>query len=144
MGETDDYRMFALRVQNMTRSCILLKQYPNGIWTMPILIIKKTEDPANFIPEILKQVSTDDKFEVVSMVAMLEWMQENSKGEEQHSIVCDLRYSGKVSPAMTEFDFARYTTSKWVQKGMLDNLKKQANYPLYAYIHAAEKETCLR
>lgn len=144
MGETDGYRLFSLRVQNMTRSCILLKKFDNGIWTMPILTIGMDEDPKDFLGKILKQVSIDDKFEVISMVSMLEWCQENREKVEQHSIVCDLRYAGKVSPTLTGTPKDAYTESKWVQKGMLDSYLNKSNYPLYAYIKAAEKESCLK
>jgi len=144
MGEKDGYRLFSLRVQNMTRSCILLKKFNNGIWTMPVMTIGMEEDPINFIDEILQQVATDDKFEVISMVSMLEWCQENRKNVEQHSIICDLRYTGKVSPTLTNKPKDEYVESKWVQKGMLDTYLDKSNYPLYAYINAAEKETCLK
>jgi ribonuclease HI len=144
MGEKDGYRLFSLRVQNMTRSCVLLKKFDNGIWTMPVITIKMTEDPKDFLDEILQHVATDDKFEVVSMVSMLEWCQENREKVEQHSIICDLRYTGKVLSKLTGRPKDTYTESKWVQKGMLDNYRSKANYPLYAYIKASEKESCLR
>jgi hypothetical protein len=143
MGKHDGYRMLALRVQNMTRSCILLKQYNNGIWTMPVVTIPSKDDAAEHLHEVFQHVQRGDGFEFISAVSILEWVQEDSKDVEHHSIIYDMKYTGKVLGTMTEADRGRFVKSQWVQKGMLDRYKGDANYPLYAYINAMEKEKCL-
>ena len=143
MGIHDNIKMLGLRVQNMTRSCILLKQYNNGIWTLPLALIPMEDDAAEHLHEVLKHVRKGVGFDFISAVSILEWMQEDTKNVEHHSIIYDLRYAGKVLGGMTEADEGRFVKSQWVQKGMLDKYKGDCNYPLYAYINATEKEKCL-
>lgn len=143
MGKHDGYKMLALKVQNRTRSCILLKKHNNGIWTMPIITIPSKDDAIEHLSEVLEQVATDDDFEFISAVSILDWTQEDRNNVEHHSIIYNIQYTGKVNPHLTDACSGRFVDSKWVQKSMLDKYEDIANYPLYAYIMAVRKETCL-
>ena len=148
MAEHDGTKLLMLRVHNSTRSCVLMKKFKDSdIWTMPVISMPYKADPMNYIHYVLKQVATDDKFRVISAVSMIDYChpeEKDGKTIEHHSIIYDLRYAGKVLPALTKQDDYKYDTSKWVQKGMLDQYIDKCNYPLYAYIKAVGKEECLR
>lgn len=139
----DGTKLFALRVLNKTRSCVLLKKFNNNVWTFPVLEMDYDEDPMERIGEILEQVGQAYDFEFVSAVSMVEYMQEDENGNEQHSIIYDLQYKGKVLSGLTAAD-TTYTLSKWVPKASLELGNKTLNYPTDAFVKAAEKETCLR
>jgi len=143
MGKHDGYKMLALRVQNMTRSCILLKKFKKGTWSLPVVTIPSQDDAGLHLNKVIDQVYKGDGYEFISAVSILTWMQEDRHGVEHHSIIYDLRYSGKILPYLTDSCRERFTESKWVHKGMLDKYLEDANYPLFAYITAAEKEKCL-
>jgi hypothetical protein len=143
MGKHDGFKMLALRVQNKTRGCVLLKKHSNGIWAMPTIVIPYADDAADHLGDVSKFVAKGSDFEFISAVSILDWVQEDRNGTDHYSIIYDLRYAGKVLPHLTEACRDKFTESKWVQKGMLDNYKDKCNYPLYAYLEAVGKEKCL-
>jgi uncharacterized protein with HEPN domain len=110
---------------------------------MPTIGIPYTADPMEYLDQLLAQIGHDDKFTTISAVGMFDFMQLDKKNVEQHSVVYDLRYTGKVVPKLTKEKNRCYKTVKWVQKSMLDSLTP-INYPLWAYIKAAREEECLR
>lgn len=138
----DGTKLFALRVFNIPRSCILIKQFDNDVWTMPVLSIPYKEDPMHYLDSILEQVETSTDFKFVSAVSILENVL-TEKDVEHHSIIYDLRYTGKVLPNITRYDKRYYKLSKWHPKGSVKYLKP-LNYPTAALVQAAEKESCLR
>lgn len=143
MGEHDGTKLFSLRVHNKTRSCILLKQFEGGVWSMPVISMPYKDDPMDYLDDVLKQVDHNGMFTVISAVSMLDYAKEDGSGVEHHSVIYDLRYSGTVFPSLTAQDGYKFIKSQWMQKGMLDRLPS-VNYPLHAYVKAMEKETCLR
>lgn len=143
MGIHDGSKLFSLRVHNKTRSCILLKQFPGNIWSMPIIEMPYEADPIDYLDDVLEQVDHNGMFKVISAVSMVDYVKEDSNGVEHHSVIYDLRYSGTVYPGLTQQTKYEFVKSQWMQKGMLGNLKG-FNYPLGAYCAAMEKETCLR
>ena len=144
MAENDGTKLFALRVFNMTRSCVLMKQFTKtGTWTLPVMSIPREADPMNHIHSLLEQVGHDDKFELVSAVSIIEFTKTAPDDIEHHSIIYDLRYTGKVLKTLTKRDKILYKASKWVQTGVINKLPI-VNHPTHAYIVATEKESCLR
>lgn len=143
MGKQDS-KLFALRVQNVSRSCVLVAQFRGtDVWGLPTLVIPYEADPMNHLDDILKQIGRDDKFEMISAISLIEYTQVDSKGLSHNSIIYDLNYKGKVLPGQTTRQGNEcYSTIKWMQKGTMGNLKS-VNYTLHAYLRASEKETCL-
>lgn len=136
-------KLFAIRVYNRTRSCILMRSYVTGMMAMPTLMIPSEDDPADHLDEIMKQVS--GTFEMMSAVNILEYtIEDETEGEKTkyESVVYDVKYKGKVLPNLSPGE-NKYTSGKWMT---IDALNKQGrlNHPTEALVMAMEKEPSLK
>ena len=110
--------MFGIRVHNSTRSCTLMRQFNNGLWTLPIMIIPDKADPFHYIDDMLKQV--EGEFELLSAISIVDY-------EDAHtltrSIVYDIKYKGKVHSGCPEAYKDKYKSSKWMTLDMIMDQK---------------------
>lgn len=141
---TDDgTKLFGIRVHNLTRSCILVKQFPNGVWTLPVLQIPIEADPMDYMDAILEQVDKSDDFELISAVSMLDYAKEDMYGVVHSSVVYDVKYKGRVLTGITNKGPYKYARSQWMPRQVLQN-QTHRNQPTNALIIGMEKEECLR
>jgi hypothetical protein len=117
-----------------------MRQFPSGVWSLPVLPIVDSIDPLTQIGNVLSQV--DGEFDFVSAVCIVEQFDEDSKGMKWHSYIYDVRYRGKINPGCPK-GCRRYTKGQWMQVEAL-KLQRQLNYPTSAFVKAMEKESCLR
>lgn len=133
--------MLAICVHNSTRSCIMMRQFENGVWTLPMKIIPNGDDPMHHIDDLLKQV--DGEFELVSAISMVDYVDQAESGDTRHSIVYDIKYRGKVHPGCPESCKDRYSKGKWMH---VDTLKEQPglSHPTLSLVAAMETDSSLR
>jgi hypothetical protein len=106
--------MLAIRVHNSTRSCTLMRQFSNGLWTLPVMIIKDDADPYYYLDEILKQV--EGEFELLSAVSIVDHENQDTL---TRSIVYDVKYRGKVHSGCPDAFKNKYIKSKWMTADMI-------------------------
>lgn len=106
--------MFAIRVHNSTRSCTLMRQFTNGLWTLPVMMIPDRADPLYYIDDILKQV--EGEFELLSAISVVD---NEDASTLTRSIVYDIKYRGKVNSGCPETFKSKYIKSKWMTLDMI-------------------------
>ena len=130
--------MLAIRVHNSTRSCMLMRQFSNGVWTLPIIIIPEKKDPFYYIDEILKQV--EGEFELLSAVSIVDCENEVTLTQ---SIVYDVKYRGKVHSGCPEAFKDKYTKSKWMTADMVMG-EPYLSQPTKALVAAMRADSSLK
>lgn len=106
--------MLAIRVHNSTRSCTLMRQFSNGLWTLPVMIIPDGADPLYYLDDVLKQV--EGEFELLSAVSVIDYEDHNVL---TRSIVYDVKYRGKVHSGCPDSFKNKYIKSKWMTPDMI-------------------------
>lgn len=145
MSEDKADKFLAIRVFNSTKSCILVKQFKNGVWTLPLVTIPYKSDPFYHINSVLKQI--DGKFELASAINMIEY-EEKAKsvvtGEEEiyTSVIYDIRYTGKVESGLVKGQ-SEYINSKWYPIDAIKNLGS-INYTTKILADAVKENPSLR
>lgn len=139
----DGTKLFGIRIHNLTRSCILVKQFQNGVWTLPVLQIDLKDDPMDHLDTILQQVDKSDDFELISAISMIDYAKEDMSGVVHSSVVYDIRYKGRVLTGITNKGPYNYIRSQWMPRQVLQN-QDMRNQPTNALIIGMEKEECLR
>lgn len=107
-------KMFAIRVHNSTRSCTLMRQFANGLWTLPIMMIPDDSDPMYYIGDILKQI--EGEFELLSAISIVDNEDANTL---TRSIVYDIKYRGKIHSGCPDTFKNKYEVSKWMTLEMI-------------------------
>lgn len=133
--------MLAIRVHNSTRSCVMMRQFENGVWTLPMMIIPTGSDPMHHIDDLMKQV--DGEFDLISAISMVDYIDQSESGDIRHSIVYDIKYRGKVHPGCPNNCKNKYNKGKWMH---IDTLKDHPglSHPTLAFIAAMETDSSLR
>ncbi len=137
----EDIRFLAVRIHNMTRSCVLMRRFENGVWTLPLMAIGVNEDPMDHLGKMLAQIRGE--FELIHAVSIFENTEVIRGDMKRHiNIVYDIRYKGKIYPHLP-LDDSRYVEGKWMPIDVLIN-QSRLNIATSAFAKAMEKESCLR
>lgn len=136
----DTIRFLAARIHNSTRSCVLMRQFTNGIWSLPISVIDSDADPLTELESVLSQV--DGKYDLVSAVCIVERSDKDPCGNNCQSYVYDIRYRGKINPECPQ-RCTQYVKGQWMQVDAI-KLQKSLSYPTTALIEAMEVDACLK
>ena len=126
-------KLFAIKVFNVTKSCVLVMEFDNGVVSFPVLEIPFNADPISHIDELLSQIN--GKFNVISAINILN--KTESDGDDEYvSTVYELQYDGRISTILPPAWKYKYVCSKWMQLNML---KKHGNlnYPTSAFVESA-------
>ena len=130
--------MLAIRVHNSTRSCMLMRQFSNGLWTLPVMIIPDDVDPYFYIDDILKQI--EGEFELLSAISMVDYADETLM---TRSIVYDVRYRGKIHSGCPDEFKNKYCSSKWMTADMIME-QKSLSSPTKALVAAIKVDSSLK
>ncbi len=134
--------MFAVRVHNSTRSCILMRQFGNGVWTIPMTIIPENSDPLKHLDTLLEQIDGD--YELMSALNIVNYVDVLPNGGRQHSIVYDIKYKGRIHTPCPAKYIDRYSKSQWMQIDAVIKHKGKTSWPTEALIIAMEADANLR
>lgn len=135
-------KLLALRIYNKTRSCLLMRKFPNGVWTLPVKTIDDQDDPADHIASMLQEIDGD--FKLVAAVSILDIMSEDEKTGEVRSVVYDVKYDGRISASISARE-SKYVHGQWVPAdGVRHKADGKLNSATTNYIRAVEVEQCLR
>jgi len=91
-----------------------MRQFSNGLWTLPVMIIRDNSDPYYYLDEMLKQV--EGEFELLSAVSIVDYEDANVL---TRSIVYDVKYRGKVHSGCPDAFKNKYSKSKWMSSDMI-------------------------
>jgi hypothetical protein len=138
----NDTKLFAIRVHNKTHSCVLIKQYENGVWSLPTLEIPEEADPLNYLEQLLEHVKKGPDFELVSAKAIIDYRVEDTDGINQHVVIYDIRHLGQVDSAL-ETGGNKYVASKWTPRTSLPTFKDDFSCCMFALMKSMEMEKCL-
>ena len=145
MTKSDTIKMLCLKIHNKTRSCVLLRQYPNYVWTLPVIEISEEADPYYYIDEALGQIKTSDDFQLISAVSILETTQvpEDKPSEFYKSVIYEIGYKGEVYPELPKGCYKTYSKSQWVT---MEGLKSfgSLNYPTRAFVDILKENECMK
>jgi len=136
----DTTRFLAARIHNSTRSCVLMRQFSNGVWSLPTSVIDGDADPLTELESVLSQV--DGKYDLVSAVCIVERLDKNPHGGNYQSYIYDIRYRGKINPECPQ-RCTQYVKGQWMQVDTI-KLQKSISYPTTALIEAMEVDICLK
>ena len=136
----DTIRFLAARIHNSTRSCVLMRQFANNVWSLPMVVIPDGVDPLNKLAAVLSDI--DGVYDIVSAVCIVERLDENMIGGKYQSYIYDIRYKGKITPECSQKD-KRYIKGQWMQVDAI-KLQKHISHPTSVLIDAMEKESCLK
>jgi len=133
--------LLALLIRNRTKSCILLQQYDNGVWTIPATAIEDPS-PGNIVEvhEFFKKITGANLLSAINVVD--DW------GEDAdhcyRSIIYDVQTSSKVDPSKAKHEKG-IITSQWVNIQMLSTKveNEKISWPLSALMMAIEKQPSL-
>jgi hypothetical protein len=129
-------KLLAVRVHNITKSCLLVWRYNEGVWALPTITIPRNADPMNHIPVLLQQI--EGEFKLVSAIQIVDYPDtDDDDGTEHHCVIYDVDLSGVVMPTLTKHVDAIHKHSQWIQKAALKQ-KTPVNYPTDAYLKFAE------
>ncbi len=130
-------KMLAIRVYNTTRSCILMRQFNNNIWTLPMVSIPHESDPIYHIDNVLNQIKGD--FKLISAVSMIDYTDTDVDEQIRHSIVYDIKYKGKIYPECPDHCKDMYKKSQWMQIEKLKN-RNDLNHPTLVFAVVIESQ----
>lgn len=130
-------KMLAIRIHNSTRSCILMRQFNNDIWTLPMVSIPHEADPLYYIDSVLNQVSGE--FKLISAISMIDYVDKDTNDQVRHSVVYDIKYRGKVNPECPDHCKDIYKKSQWMQVEKLKN-REDLNHPTLVFIETVESQ----
>jgi len=123
-------KMFAVKVLNITRTCVLVEEFDNGIITFPILEIPIDSDPMNHLDELLSQIS--GKYVLVSAINILNKV-DSDADKDYHSVVYEIKYDGRISTDLPAVWKYKYVKCRWMQLNILKT-HNGLNYPTAAFV----------
>ena len=129
-----------LRIFNKRRTRLIMCQFDNGVWTLPLVTIKSKETAHQ---ELLDYMNTHfpGVLTVVSIVNVAEWVDvlpritRPAENNEITTFLYDVEVEGDIEPAV----FGGYSTVRWTVPEYITSAQ-QVNRPTLATRQLMEKE----
>lgn len=137
------HKLFAIRVNNRTRSCVLLRKFHDkNVWTFPLIQIPDEDDPLLHMSKLVSQLN--GSFTLKAAAGIFDMLHEREDSKTIRNVIYDFRYRGKIVPDIPDGCRRKYSDSRWVQTELLKTGKYTLNFLTEAFVRAMEKEQCLR